>query len=404
MKKALIAVAALLSIVSCGEDRTYEYLEKTEENQWIFSTMKAEYLWADEIKTPERKSFFDSESKFFASLLNAGDKVSYFTDTVQSGSYGLTCAIMRDPLGEKPSKYYALVLFADDNSPAAISGIKRGTWISAIDGKSLSSSSGNQLKSGEAKVIATETIDFDDEAMKYFWTTGDTITLQPSSTYSSNAIHTDTIFNVRSSKIGYIALNNFNGADFASRIENTLLGFEAESATEIILDLRYCNGGSIENAAKAASMLVPSTLKGTPFATLKGNSLHADTVYNYTGATANISDKKLYIVTGKRTRGTAELFAASANASRGRHEVLLIGESSAGEGLMTKRIESPFGFAINPVTAIMSASDENGLEGGILPDYPLDELAEIQHIYPIGNEQEYILRCIEYLIVNGEMP
>lgn len=404
MKKALIAIAALLSIISCGEDRTYEYLEKTEENQWIFSTMKAEYLWADEIKTPERKSFFESESKFFASLLNANDNVSYFTDTVQSGSYGLTCAIMRDPLGEKPSKYYALVLFAEENSPAAISGIRRGTWISAINGKSLSSSSGKQLSSGEALIIATEAIDFDDEAMRYFWTAGDTLSLQPSSTYSSTAIHADTIFNVRSSKIGYIALNNFNGGSFAGSLENILLGFEAESVTEIILDLRYCNGGSIENAAKAASMLVPSTLKGTPFATLKGNSLHADTVYSYTDATANISDRKLYIVTGKRTTGTAELFAASVNASRGIHEVLLIGEKSAGKGLVTKEIESPFGFTINPVTAIMSASDDNGFEEGILPDYPLDELAEIQHIYPIGNEQEYILRCIEYLIVNGELP
>ena len=39
-----LAIATALAIVSCGEDRTYEYLEKTEENQWTYSKMKEFYL------------------------------------------------------------------------------------------------------------------------------------------------------------------------------------------------------------------------------------------------------------------------------------------------------------------------------------------------------------------------
>ena len=397
-----LLLATALSLLSCGEDRTYEYLEKTAENQWIFSKMSEEYLWADGLKSPERNEFFATPSKFFTSLLAKGDKTSFFSDTTATTSYGMKFALMRDPLGEKMSRYFALVLFVEPGSPAASAGLERGMWISSINGKALTASSGKQLTQGEALNVETQDIEFDDVESKYVWSAGKAFTLQPSTAITDRALLLDTVYNVRSNKVGYILCNNLNGSALADEFQTVALDFLAENVTDIVLDMRYCNGGSIENAAEIAAIFVPASLTETPFATLNGKE---EEVYGYPAPLTNLSDKKLYIIIGNDTRGMAELFIASVNASRGMYEVLTIGERTAGSNLITREFESPFSFSINPAVAVMASS--NGAEltaEGITPDYPLDELEEVEHIYPLGNEREYILRNVEYLIINGTMP
>ena len=401
----LLALVALLSVASCGEDRTYEYLEKTEENQWTYSKMKEVYYWAGEMKQPERSVFFSATTKFFSSLLSKSDKVSFFTDSVTTGSYGLEFALMRDPLGEKPNRYYAVALYVEPGSPAALAGIGRGTWISGINGKALTSASGNLLLSGEGMEVITSHVDYDDENGKYFWTNGDTLAVQASATFDSKAIYVDSVYNVRSSKVGYVACRNLSGSSFETDIQEIMLGFAAENVTDIVVDLRYCSEGALENANAVASALVPVSLAGTPFATLCDKDGNTGNGYDFTEQPVNLSDKRVFFITGKGTKGAAEVLVASVNASRGMHEVIVVGEKSAGGKMQTARFDSPYGFSINPAVAVICASDGNELpDTGIAPDFLINELEEGKRIYPLGNEQEYILRNIEYYIVNGSLP
>lgn len=400
--KLSLILTALISFVSCGEDRTYEYLEKTAENQWIFSTMSEEYLWADEIKTPERSGFFSTPSKFFASLLVKSDKASFFSDSTATTSYGMQFALMRDPLGEKMSRYYALVLNVEPGSPADAAGIVRGTWIATVNNKALTSSAAAQLTSGNAISMGTQAIEYDDEKEKYVWTAGETLQLQPSATIATKAIPFHAVYDVRSSKIGYILCNTLNGSTITEEFQDIILDFLSQDVADVILDVRYCTGGTLDNAAAIASAFVSTSLAGTPFASLTGKD---EEILAYPASPVNISDKKLYIITGNATKGAVETLIASVNASRGMYDVLTIGATTAGTNVMTREFQSQFAFNINPAVALISAS--NGIElsaAGIAPDYPLDELEEIQHIYPLGNEREYILRNVQYLIVNGNMP
>lgn len=400
----LSAFAIAISIASCGEDRTHEYLEMTEENQWIYSQMKEVYLWGDDMKTPKREEFFNSTSKFYKSLLVANDKASYFSDSISAGSYGMRTAIMRDPLGENMSHYYALVLFVEKNSPADIAGIRRGDWICSVGGKRLSASAAALLQGGDATTVVTRGMDSDDETGRHFWATTDTLNIHQSVDISEEAVYLDTIYNVRARNIGYIVCNNFNDVSVVDDFNDIILGFIAENVSDVVLDMRYCTGGTIENAATIASMFVPLQACGTPFATLVDKD-SAATVHNYSQTVANISDKKLYIVTGNATNGIPELFVASVNATRGLHEVVTLGSTTFGANVVTDRIESPYGFSINPAVANVKLPDGNLISpAGLIPDYPLDEFAEPVAVYPLGDEQEYVLRNIEYLIINGVMP
>ncbi len=408
--KKLIYHSILCSLLSmlfmaCGEDRTYEYLEKTEENQWTYSKMNEVYLWADSVKKPERSGFFTNTSKFFSSLLYKGDKVSFFTDTVSSGSYGLTFAVMRDPIGERPSKAYALALYVEPGSPADVAGVERGTWISKAAGKAISMSGNAQLLQGDAIELVTEYIDFDDEEMRYYWVSGDTLTMPASVAVNEAAIPVDSIYSLRDRKIGYLLCNNFNGDDFVAKSQNVLLGFVEEGVTDVVIDLRYNSGGSISNAASLAGSFVPASSHGTLFCTLKGKDELADTSYCYEAQMASLADKKLYIIVSEATTGTAELFTSSVNTSRDMYDVLTVGTKSAGAAVMTEAFPSPFGFTINPAVAMVhNAAGELLPASGIVADYQVDELAEPEQVFALGSEQEYILRNVEYLIVNGALP
>ena len=401
----ILCARSILALFSCGEDRTHEYYELTKENQWIYNTMKDVYLWKENIKTPERSQFFNEFSKFFSSLLSKNDNASFFTDEFSTDNYGMSVTLMRDPIAETPSKVYALVLFVEPGSAAHKAGIRRGTWISAVNNKELTISSESTLLKGEAAKLTTEYIEFDNEENRHFWVKGNTIEIEASAPHTSSNIYLDSIYNVRDKKVGYVVCNSFDGDDFTGKTHATIEKFLENGVTDIVIDLRYNTGGNIANATNLASMLVPSGCTGTPFGTLKDSNEEVDTIYNYSEQPYNVSDKKIYFIIGNNTTGTAELLASSVNASRTMYDVLIIGTASAGVNIMVENIISPYGFSINPAIAYTYCSNSKKLpEEGITPDYSIDELENKTNIHALGEEQEYLLYNAFYIITNGTVP
>ena len=407
MKRApyLILVIVLFASLfsSCGEDRTYEYYEKTEENQWIYSQMQEVYLWRDKLKEPSRNVFFSKPSKFFSTILYSGDKVSYFTDTISAGSYGVTFTIMRDPIGVRPSKVYALALMVEPGSPADIAGVKRGTWISSVGGYAFTTTKYSMLQSGGNTNIVTEFIEFDDETQEYYWEAGDTLQMEASVNYTEQALYLDSIYAVREKKIGYLVLNNFDGEEFTQHTQDALQRFAQENVDEVVIDLRYCNGGSIANATSLASSFVPGELHGTPFCMLADTDNEIDTTYCYTEQQVTLDGTKLYVIIGNLTTGVAELFATALNKSLPMYDLLTFGAKSAGANVMTEKFESPYGFSINPATNMVLLADSTLLQA-MTPDYEVNELQQPVQIHKLGSEQEYMLFNIFYHSSNGMLP
>lgn len=407
MKKStylsLLLALFMAMFTSCGEDRTHEYYEKTEENQWIYSKMKEVYLWRDQIKEPQRSVFFYTTTKFFNSLKYAGDKVSYFTDTISAGSYGVTFTVMRDPIDVRPSKVYALALMVEPGSPADIAGVKRGTWISSVGGTAFTTTKYSMLQSGGNTSLVTEFIEFDDETKKYYWESGDTLQMGASLDYTEQALYLDSIYTGREKNIGYLVLSNFDGEEFTQQTQDALQRFAQGDANEVIIDLRYCKGGSIANAASLASSFVPTELHGTPFCMLADAENEIDTTYCYTQQQVALDYKKLYIIIGSRTTGVAELFATALNKSLPMHNLLTFGAKSAGANVMTDKFESPYGFSINPATNQILLADSTLLQA-MTPDYAVNELQQPVQVHALGSEQEYMLFNILYLASKGMLP
>ena len=407
MKKATYLSLVLAFVISmfsgCGEDRTHEYYDLTEENQWIYSQMQEVYLWRGMMKEPSRSTFFSKPSKFFSTLLYSGDRTSSFTDTVSAGSYGMAFAVMRDPIGERPSKVYALALMVEPGSPADAAGIERGTWISSVDGATFTTSKYSALQSGAGGEFVTEYIEYDDEEQKYYWVPGDTLHVGPSADYTALALLLDSVYTVRDKKIGYLVLNNFGSDDFVQQTQDAVLRFVENDVDAVIVDLRYCTGGTVANAASLASVFVEPAMYGMPFASLVDAEGTADTTYCYTQQQTTLCDKKVYMITGARTTGAAELFVTAVDKSRPMYDVITFGAKSAGVNIVAECIQSPYGFAINPAMHYVTLADGTQLQA-VNPNFTLDELQHVEHIYPLGSEQEYLLYNLLYYSFNSTLP
>ncbi len=396
---------AAMCMLGCGEDRTYEYLELTQENQWIFQKMQDVYLWSDSMKKPGRQSFFAKSSAFFETLLQKGDEFSHFADSAINTSYGIGYAVLRDPLEIQKSKVYALVLFVEPGSPAAAAGLKRGDWITKIGKYNISLSNYGYLDRGETTTVQTSKIVLDEQSMEYVWQDGDTLHMDVATTLSPRDVYIDTVYVQRGRKIGYLAYNRFSQEGKDETVA-AMERFKQQGVTELIIDLRYNCGGSISVAAQLASMIVPSTNVGDAFCSLKYNAFNSeqDTVYKYVQSNT-LSLDKLYIISGGATRGAAETFIGALQQTIGYNNAIVVGEKTVGQNFATQTYESPYNFSITPVTAFVENVDgESMYPGGIIPNYSINELADFYKIYNLGNTQEYVLYNVIYYIVNGTFP
>lgn len=396
-----LLVAAIL-FIACGEDRTYEYYKLTEENQWIFSQMQSNYFWGDTMKQPARNKFFASGSSFFESLLKKGDKTSFFCDSTFRTSYGITFSIVRDPLAIKASKSYAAVLFVEPGSSADKAGVKRGMWISRIGKSDVTANNYGYLERGETTTVYTSEIVPDTIEGSFVWADGDTITLAAATTVEPTTLPLDTVYNIPDHKVGYMLCNRLENIEEISTI---LSRFSAEGITDLIVDLRYCNSGSLETAAHFASAIAPEAL-GNTFCSLRYNesnsSKNRDILFGTQPAALNLW--RVYIITTSATRGTAEAFTAALRMTMGGDRVQLVGTTSAGENMHTQSIESPFDFTINPAVAYIYTPDDAPLSSdGQTVDYEISELS-LPVIHKLGDINETLLYSTLYLILNETVP
>lgn len=403
MRKIIYAIIAIFIICACGEDRTYEYLEITRENQWTFAKMNEVYLWNDSIKKPSRKNFFGDSNSFFSSLLQRGDRFSYSTDSVTSAGYGFDFALMRDPLGKQNSKYYAMVLFVEPGSPADEAGLKRGTWISKVGRNSLNSGNYGYLQRGGATEFYTSRIVLDEESMLYTWQNSDTLQVPAARVTPQTCMYLDTVYSMRGRNIGYVVCNRFD-AGGEDAILDAMSSFASEGVSDLIVDLRYCTGGSMAVASNVASAILPQRCAGETFCGLIYNAYSSDSDTLYTvEPSQTLGLEKVYFICGESTRGAAEAMIAAARNILGYNNAVVVGETTYGEYVMTETFESPYGFSISPAVAFVEVGNSS-LSYGIEPNYMLNELADFYTVYSLGSTQEYMLYSTMYLIANGKMP
>lgn len=430
-----LLAALLLTLTSCGEDRTGEFYALIEDRMWIEETMLDNYLWADEI-TPvtDEDDYFQEPATFFKNLLSKtaldgkGDSYSYMEEDPKAeeetnarsltldrtSTYGIEFMLTNDPTGTT-NHTYARVLYTLEGSPAQQAGITRGDWLSAIDGQRITTSNYRLLMTGGAAKVARMHIAASSEGA--VWQPADTLTLTPSVKMEVNPFHICKTIETGGQKIAYLMYNEFatgpenKGTEttYDEQMKQIFAGFKAEQPDAFILDLRYNNGGFLQCAQALASLLAPADALGKDFATLTYNGLGDKTDQHYPLETryadANLNLGKLYVLTTAQTASASEAVINGLIPYMGADNVILVGTRTEGKNVAMQSFRNDtYGLTLWPVVAYVANADGQGdYSDGFSPTYELDE-NYIHPWLPLGDPEEYLLKNTLALITTGTMP
>lgn len=229
-----------------------------------------------------------------------------------------------------------------------------------------------------------------------------------------NPIHMDTVFTFNNQKVGYLVYNAFN-ADFDLELNDVIQEFKSENINQMVLDLRYNGGGSVQTAIYLASMLYGIEPSKT-FAMAKYNegvSAYLEQEFgeealtdNFVTAIAKTDDhpevaintlnlRKIYFLVSDNTASASELLI---NGLRPYMDVKVIGINTNGKytGSITLKDEDDNGkpkssWAMQPI--VVKYANSQGVSDyvdGLTPDIVAEE--DFAHLMPFGDPNETLLK------------
>lgn len=273
MKKLLILFSGLF-LLACDDqdDNAFTPDASLEVNDYIWKSMNLWYFWqaqvpdlsdtrfsSNEEYSDYLESFSDPVELYVNGLLFVDDEFSFITDDYpalvnsQQGIFktnGLEFTLVFAPEGRP--KVLGVVRYVNANTDAASKNISRGEIFYAVNGQELffNSETDNNLNLFNednytlsfANVINFETVP-----------NGKEISLTKAQV-TENPILIAKTLDVDGIKVGYLMYNQFVAA-FDAQLNAAFGQFKADGVTELVLDLRYNPGGSVNSSVQLASMI-----------------------------------------------------------------------------------------------------------------------------------------------------
>ncbi|HEX6847270.1 MAG TPA: S41 family peptidase [Chitinophagaceae bacterium] len=237
----------------------------------VYLYTKEVYLWQDVIpgydqfKPRQYKSATELESaqKVMTAIRNLQplDRFSFVTTREQSSGlqtgedadFGFFIkAASLDAVSPIDSVYW-FVTYAYAQSSAGIAGVQRGWYISKVNGTSIGydQNSANILNNVFFGVTTSANFEFKKPD-------GTTAAVNLSKTaFTANSVLYKNVFDAGGKRVGYFVFNQFFGQPSRNELAQLFTYFQSENINELIIDLRYNAGGSVETQDTLADLLAP---------------------------------------------------------------------------------------------------------------------------------------------------
>ena len=192
------------------------------------------------------------------------------------------------------------ILFVYDNSAMGKAGVKRGWQIKAMNGKTVAAMSDAEVNTA---------LNNASNSFVFIKTDGSETTLQMTQgAIIINSVQYSNIFTKGAKKIGYFVFSDFLGSS-VKELNAVFDDFSSKGVTDLILDLRYNGGGTLDCADSLVAMLAGKPNKDKVYNTLTYNNKHVRMGYqSIIGLKSNsIQLDKLVVITTSSTASASEL-------------------------------------------------------------------------------------------------
>ncbi|MCH4823315.1 S41 family peptidase [Gramella lutea] len=263
-------------LASCEEEETFTDNPETnseitddpeiEIEDFVYNGLNEFYLYKDDVPELEDNYFqnqtekvaflkeADSPEDLFDQLLAPVDRFSFITDDYNSledrfdgitGATGIKYGIGRI---SGTNNVFGIIRYILPGTSAEEAGLQRGNVFTEIDGQKLTLNNFSSLidkssftinvgivENGQI-ILSDEEVNLNDE------------------NYTENPIYISKVIETGGKKIAYLMYNSFI-ANFDNDLNKAFGEFKSKGVTDLILDLRYNGGGSVESAKDLASMI-----------------------------------------------------------------------------------------------------------------------------------------------------
>ena len=404
-----------LLFTSCFEDIDDNGALASEINDFVWKGMNAAYLYKQEIPDLDNDRFNDSEEyasylndytspeNLFESLIYERDNIDKFSLIVDnyieleqylsgvSLSNGLNYGLVYLP--NSNNEIFGYVRYVNNGSAADLANINRGDIFRSIDNIPLSIDNYSDLLSQEiytvnfANYFNNDTEDISDDIIEL---NGINIELQKVPLIK-NPVHHYSTLDYSGGKIGYLMYNQFV-SNYDDYLKTIFSEFKSNSVDELILDLRYNPGGSINSAIVLAS-LITGQFENEIFNTEQWNNdiqnywINNNPEYlinRFTTFQSSLSLSRVYILTTRSSASASELII---NCLKPYINVIQIGTTTYGkyqasvtlydsENFSNQNVNRSHNYALQPL--VLKTLNVNGVTdyyNGINPDYEYEERA-----------------------------
>jgi len=262
---------------------------------FVWKGMNSYYLYKDNVADLADDRFvtqgdlnnyisgFSSPELLFENLVfdrSTTDKFSWIVSDYQaleaafagvSKKNGMSFGFFADP-DTNSNKAYGYVRYVLPGSNASNNGVIRGTIFNSVNGVEITYDIvTNQIDNGIISSLGegVYTIDLAIYDGVVVTPTG-TSTELTKTVLTENPILLANTLDVGGTKVGYLLYNGFT-ANYDDQLNNAFASFQANGATELVLDFRYNPGGSVHSAVTLSSM-VTGQFAGQVFSTEQWNT------------------------------------------------------------------------------------------------------------------------------------
>lgn len=421
-------------ISSCSKKE--ENPSDIEIQNFIWKGLNAYYLWQNEVPDLSDRRFssqqqlneylreFEDPNLLFESLLyqrETTDKWSWivedyialeqsFQGTTQTT--GMEFGLVR--YRNERNNVFGYVRYVIPNTDAAAQGVERGMIFSSINGTQITIDNYRNLLFSEETAL---TINLSNYNSGDPITNGTSINLTKSS-YTENPIHLAKTINEGGKKIGYLMYNSFT-TTFDSQLNQIFSQFKTDGVTDLIIDLRYNGGGSVQTACYLGSMIT-GQFTGDVFSKQLFNEKYMNIANpeslvnrfkNKIGNSENINSLNLntiYFITTSSSASASELVINSLDPYI---DVFTVGGKTTGKyvgsitlydspNLYSKdNINPNHNWAMQPIVLEIVNKDNNNDKDGIEPTIEIPE--DFSNLGVLGNSEEPLLARTLQFITTG---
>ncbi|WP_300976720.1 S41 family peptidase [Flavobacterium sp.] len=426
-KIAFLLFTSLFLLQSCQKDEDDIAAPKSLEIQnFVWKGMNQYYLWQSDVPNLADDKFknqtelnaflngYTPESLFEALRVDKSiDRFSWIVNDYVALEQSFQGTTKNDGvdfgLSYKPgstTEIFGYVRYIIPGSDAATKAIKRGDMFTGVNGTQLTASNYQTLLLN----AESYTLNLADYNGTTIVSNGKSVALTKT-TLNENPIFITKVIETGGKKIGYLMYNGFF-ANYDTQLNDAFGSLKSQGITDLVLDLRYNGGGSVQTATRLASMIT-GQFKGKVFAKQQWNKkVEAYFSTNNPDALKNFfTDKiestpinslnltKVYIITTKSTASASELVI---NGLKPFINVVQIGDVTTGKNVgsitlydsptfQKENVNPSHKYAMQPlVLKIVNADGFGDYQSGLTPTFELKET--ISTFGVLGDVNEPLLK------------